>query len=139
MKTLFYFWMVFQIFIGIWLFISPFVFAATGSAGVLTNNMLFGALTVIIGVGMLLYEYYHGESRLTFSNFVYAWLAFQFAVGVWLFVSPFVLQYTGTMRFNDMLFGALLVVLGVGTSVFEFFHRERYEIPAVEKPIEQAR
>ncbi len=127
MKVLFYFWMIFQLLIGIWLFISPFILAGAQS-GYMTNNMLFGARVFIVGLGTLMYEVYHRD-RLTVGHFVYAWLAFQFCVGVWLFVSPYLLGYTGGLRFNDMLFGAVVVVLGVGTSVFEFFHRERFELP----------
>jgi hypothetical protein len=30
---------------------------------------------------------------------------------------------------NDMLFGALVVVLGAGISLYEFFHKEAFEMP----------
>ncbi len=57
-----YGWMTFQILIGIWLFISPFVFGYRDMMGASTNNMIFGALTVLLGVGVTLYEYYVSEA-----------------------------------------------------------------------------
>ncbi len=131
MKSLFYLWTIFQLLIGVWLFISPFILAGA-QPSYMTNNMLFGALVFIIGVGSLMYEVYH-RKQLTVGNFAYAWLTFQFCVGVWLFVSPFLLGYTGYLQFNDMLFGALVVALSVGTSLFELFHRESFELPLERK------
>ncbi len=61
MKSLFYSWMVFQILVGIWLFISPFVFGE-GETHMATNNMIFGAIVVILGIGSFFYEYYHKEA-----------------------------------------------------------------------------
>ncbi len=60
MKSLFYSWMVFQLLVGIWLFISLFVFGL-GDTHFATNNMLFGAIVVILGVGTVFFELYHKE------------------------------------------------------------------------------
>lgn len=60
MKSLFYSWMVFQMLVGIWMFISPFVFDV-GGTHIATNNMLFGAIVVVLGVGSIFYELYHKE------------------------------------------------------------------------------
>ncbi len=60
MKSLFYSWMVFQILVGIWMFISPFVFGF-GETHLATNNMILGAIVVILGVGSNFYELYHKE------------------------------------------------------------------------------
>ncbi len=60
MKSLFYSWMVFQMLVGIWLFISPFVFGF-GETVSATNNMIFGAIVVLLGVGSIFYEIYHKE------------------------------------------------------------------------------
>ncbi len=60
MKSLFYSWMVFQVLVGIWVFISPFVFGSVGSH-MATNNMIFGAIVVLLGVGSIFYEFYHKE------------------------------------------------------------------------------
>jgi len=60
MKSLFYSWMVFQLLVGVWLFISPFIFGF-GDTSFATNNMIFGAIVVILGVGTVFYELYHKE------------------------------------------------------------------------------
>jgi len=60
MKSLFYSWMVFQLLIGVWVFISPFVFGF-GDTPLATNNMIFGAIVVILAVGTFFYELYHKE------------------------------------------------------------------------------
>ncbi len=51
---------MFQILVGIWMFISPFVFE-TGQSNMATNNMIFGAIVVILGVGSIFFEFYHKE------------------------------------------------------------------------------
>ncbi len=60
MKSLFYSWTIFQMLVGIWMFISPFVFGY-GETHFATNNMIFGAVVVILGVGTFFYEVYHKE------------------------------------------------------------------------------
>ncbi len=60
MKSLFYSWMVFQLLVGIWMFISPFVFGF-GESHMGTNNMIFGAIIFVLGVGTIFYEFYHKE------------------------------------------------------------------------------
>ncbi len=60
MKSLFYSWMVFQILVGVWMFISPFIFGPVGTH-MATNNMVFGAIVVLLGVGSIFYELYHKE------------------------------------------------------------------------------
>ena len=60
MKSLFYSWMVFQLLVGIWMFISPFVFGF-GDTHLAANHMIFGAIVVILGVGTVFYELYHQE------------------------------------------------------------------------------
>jgi hypothetical protein len=58
----FIFLMVFQVLMGIWSFVSPFVMGLWELTGVAVNNMVFGALVVIFGVGFSYYEFYHGET-----------------------------------------------------------------------------
>ncbi len=135
MKGLFYAWITFQITAGIWLFISPWLLGPA-DLHVLTNNMLFGALVVILGVGMAFYEFYHRErveKGSLLPRLFYPWIAFQLLVGVWLFVSPFVLGFSGTnLAINDMLFGSIVFVLGIGTIFFELYHTE--DFPALGHP-----
>jgi SPW repeat len=52
--------MVFQMLVGIWMFISPFVFGF-GETHMAVNNMIFGAIVVVLGVGSVFYELYHKE------------------------------------------------------------------------------
>jgi len=49
-------------------------------------------------------------------------------VGIWLFISPFVFGY-GETHFptNNMIFGAIVVILGVGTIFYQIYHKERFE------------
>jgi hypothetical protein len=61
MKSLIY-WMIFQMLIGIWLFISPFVMGFREVTGVTVNNMVFAAIVVILGLVVSLYEFYHRET-----------------------------------------------------------------------------
>jgi hypothetical protein len=54
-------WMVLQIAIGIWLFISPFVMGFRELTEVAVNNMVLGAIVVILGLGVSLSKFYHRE------------------------------------------------------------------------------
>ena len=49
-------WMVFQILIGIWLFISPYVLGFRGMTNASANTMVFGALVILIGLGMSVFR-----------------------------------------------------------------------------------
>jgi len=60
MKSLFYSRVVFQLLVGIWMFVSPFVFGF-GDTDFGINNMIFGAIVVILGVWAVFYELYHKE------------------------------------------------------------------------------
>jgi len=62
MKTLIY-WMGFQMLMGIWLFLSPFVMEFREMTNVSANNMLVGAIVFILGLGVALYEYHHKEEN----------------------------------------------------------------------------
>ncbi len=61
MKSLVY-WMGFQMLIGIWLFISPFVMGFNEMTHIAINNMVLGALVAILGLGFSLFEYHQEES-----------------------------------------------------------------------------
>ena len=62
------------------------------------------------------------------KSLFYPWTVFQIMVGVWLFISPFALGYRDTfLAVSNMIFGAIIVILGVGTTFFEFYHKERFE------------
>lgn len=62
------------------------------------------------------------------KSLFYSWTVFQIMVGVWLFISPFALGYRDTfLAVNNMVLGGIMVILGVGTTFFEFYHKERFE------------
>ncbi len=60
MKSLFYSWMIFQLLLGVWLFISPFIFGF-GETHIAVNNMIFGAIVFVVGIGTIFFEFYHKE------------------------------------------------------------------------------
>ncbi|MFB3885703.1 MAG: SPW repeat protein [Thermodesulfobacteriota bacterium] len=49
-------WMIFQVLVGIWLFVSPFVLGFREMTNATTNTMLFGAVVVLIGLGMSIFN-----------------------------------------------------------------------------------
>jgi hypothetical protein len=51
--------MVFQILVGIWMFISPFVLGygeETMGQSMMANNMIFGAVVALLGLGISLFN-----------------------------------------------------------------------------------
>jgi hypothetical protein len=55
-------------------------------------------------------------------------MVFQLLIGIWMFISPFVFGFGDThFATNNMIFGAIVVILGVGTVFFELYHKERFE------------
>ncbi len=68
MKKLIY-WMTFQMAVGVWLFISPFVLGYREEARVALNNMLLGAIVVLFGLGVSLYSYYQSEMHRSADDF----------------------------------------------------------------------
>ena len=63
MRSLVY-WMILQIVVGVWLFISPFLMGFRDLTRVALNNMVFGAIVVILGIGVSLYRSHHQEDSL---------------------------------------------------------------------------
>lgn len=49
------YWMIFQILVGIWLFISPYVLGQEMTY-MTTNNMIFGAVVILVGLGMAFFS-----------------------------------------------------------------------------------
>ncbi len=49
-------WMIFQILVGIWLFISPYVLGFKEATGASTNTMIFGAVIILLGLGMSIFS-----------------------------------------------------------------------------------
>ncbi len=55
MKKLMY-WMILQMLIGVWMFVSPYALGFKDLTGAAFNNMLFGVIVVLLGLGVFLYE-----------------------------------------------------------------------------------
>jgi hypothetical protein len=68
--------------VGIWVFISPWVLGTTTSASTEWNAWIVGAAIVIVALAML-----------ATAGYPAGWISV--ALGIWLFVSPWVLGYTG--------------------------------------------
>ena len=50
------YWMIFQILVGMWLFVSPFVLGFTEATSATTNSMVFGAVVFFVGLGVAVFR-----------------------------------------------------------------------------------
>ena len=55
------YWAVFQILLGIWLFISPFAFGFTELTNAALNSMIVGVVVAITGLAAFLFEAFHRQ------------------------------------------------------------------------------
>lgn len=87
-----------DIVLGIWVLISPWVLNFTTSASKV-NSVIFGAAIIIFG---LIRE---AAPRLNWSSWI------NFMVGIWLVVSPFILQLNGAAAYwNLIIIGSLVAI-----------------------------
>jgi hypothetical protein len=49
------FWMIFQVFVGIWLFVSPYVLGEGEMNHLAVSTMVFGVVVSLIGIGVALF------------------------------------------------------------------------------------
>ena len=62
------------------------------------------------------------------KSFFYSWMIFQLLIGIWLFISPMAFGMKGThMALSNMVFGAIVFILGIATMFYEMYHKERFE------------
>lgn len=94
--------------LGVWLFLSPWIlgFADVGLAA--TNAWIFGVIVAALAL-LAIFAYRQWEE----------WLAA--AIGVWLFISPWVLgaAANANILWNSLIVGALLVILALWSSQLE--------------------
>jgi hypothetical protein len=67
MKYLFY-WMIFQVLVGLWLINSPYALGYKEITSVTLDNLVFGAVVVILGIGAAFASYQtlkHNEEKRT--------------------------------------------------------------------------
>jgi len=62
--------MIFQILVGIWLMISPFLLGAREITSITANNVIFGAIVLILGIWVAYYQktlpgIEHAEKKVT--------------------------------------------------------------------------
>lgn len=55
------YWAIFQVLLGVWLFVSPFAFGFKELTHAALNSMIVGAGVVVTGLGSFLFEIYHRE------------------------------------------------------------------------------
>ena len=88
--------------VGIWLLVSP-AWASAGTGGFGGNAALFGIAVIAISIWSLVANP---------ANHAPAWL--NLAIGVWMFISGWVLGYeTTAVLWNGVITGVLLVVFSV--------------------------
>jgi membrane-bound ClpP family serine protease len=87
-----------DIVLGVWILISPWVLNFSTSASKV-NSTIFGAAIIIFG---LIRE---AAPRLNWSSWI------NFLVGIWLVVSPFILQLNGAAAYlNLIIVGAIVTI-----------------------------
>ncbi len=88
--------------LGIWLFVSPWVLGFIGATNAATNAWAVGVIVAILAL-LAIFAYQQWEE----------WI--NAAIGVWLFVSPWVLHVNGESHilWNSLIVGAALVVLAL--------------------------
>lgn len=53
------------------------------------------------------------------------WMIFQMLIGIWLIISPLVMEPKGLMiSSNNMVVGAIVFILGLGVALYEHYYRE---------------
>lgn len=89
---------------GVWLVIAPFVLGYAFLAAPLWNDIVCGALIIVLaGIRRSNILRYEG---LSYTNA---------GIGAWLIIAPFVLDYGGLMAptWNDVAVGILVLIMGI--------------------------
>jgi hypothetical protein len=88
--------------LGFWLFVSPWILGFSGTELAARNAWIFGIIVAVLAV-LALFAYQKWEE----------WVAA--AIGVWIFVSPWVLHAASINKllWNSLIVGALLVILAL--------------------------
>jgi hypothetical protein len=88
--------------LGGWLFISPWILGFTGTELIARNAWIFGVIVAVLAL-LAIFVYQKWEE----------WV--NAAIGVWIFVSPWVLgaATNPTILWNSLIVGALLVILAL--------------------------
>lgn len=90
---------------GVWLFVSHWVLGYSGADPV-WNDVVFGIVVGLVALGRM-----SGGVQARFLSLLNA------AVGVWLFVSAFVIADSTAATTNNIVLGAIVFVLGVAAAM----------------------
>lgn len=91
-----------NILLGIWVLISPFVLAVHSSKGV-WSNVITGAM-----VGVLALVRWSMHQR--------GWSWLNLFLGIWLFISPFVLFLSGAAMWNNVILGIIIAAMALSNT-----------------------
>lgn len=108
---------------GIWLIVAPFVLNYSGDSKLLYQDIIAGV------VAILLFGYYALTAEMANTSLVRQMVGGIATLGgIWLIVSPFILNYTGTVNamWNDIIAGAAFVVVGLYTALYHTTHFTNY-------------
>lgn len=99
---------VLNIIAAIWMIISPFMLRFTGMQDAMWNSF-------IVGFAVLLLAWGRAANPVRYVGL--SWL--NFLLGVWSFISPFVLMYSAFPRptWNNIVVGVIVAVLGIWGAV----------------------
>jgi hypothetical protein len=88
---------------GVWLILAPFILSFSGLATATWNNIIVGAVVVVLAIISL------ASTRSTASRWLNA------LAGAWLFFSPFILGYSTASRalWNDLILGAIIAIVSI--------------------------
>jgi len=94
---------------GVWVFLSPFIFRFSDIPSALWTNLIAGAIVIILASIRLSDQ----GSKMTWPSWV------NVIVGVWLLISPFMLNLSATPAFmwNNVILGIIIMVLGTSSAL----------------------
>ena len=97
--------------VGVWLFFSPWILGFADLGIVAANAWIFGIVVAILAA-LAIFAYQQWEE----------WL--NAAIGIWVFISPWVLGAAGNVSilWNSLIVGALLLVLALWSVTLEHGH-----------------
>lgn len=95
---------------GVWELVAPFVLGYTAVGVAMWGAIIIGLALIIVGAWAALSNDEGTIKTLEWVNVI---------LGAWLVIAPFVLSYTSTLTamWNDIIIGAVVVVLGAWAAV----------------------
>ena len=103
---------------GLWEIAAPFLFGMTATTAFLWDAVIVGLGLLVFGVWAALSS---KEDTVKFLNWINA------VLGLWLIIAPFALGYSSvaTAMWNDIIIGAVALVLGVWAAVSVGSHTQQ--------------